>query len=565
MKRISQTVLTLTAACVLTSSPAWAAQPEPPAPIKKVKQDQGHEFSQELQKSLDRLASAVPVLKDLRIEDKRYEENDRYRYPFPIWEVTLTSEPEARGSKERGADVSARVELDAQTGRVLYFDIRHPDWASAEYPDEQIARAAADGFLQSFFGAEAKQWKATESLGRGKAGMGDEKGNKLEWARSTVHYQMLINEIPLIGDSLSVSVDAAGHIIRYEAFSVVDQAQVKWPDPQKVIAKGEAAKRLQDKLQTALMYSLDYPIAKEQDGKPTERKPLLVYVANPDLWIDALTGEAVGDEQAAPEETIPVKGKGKGTNVKISSRQEAEIWIKSQFGIDVSKASFEYDDHKENISEGLQQIKSYHWSNESTEGKRAYSMVSLITDAKSDRLIDFNLNVPDESAATKSIDVAEAKKKAIETLLPYLDPALEELKLVMEPADKWIPEWVDKSKLKQEEQREYSFWFHAKRNGVDVPDESYQVGVDKRTGAIVELYLHPLNGGVALPDATKIISAAEAKEHFKKDLDVQLVYYWEQYDGQRAPAPQLIYQQKWKTDFYFIDATTGKPVQVTQP
>ncbi|MGO0058844.1 YcdB/YcdC domain-containing protein [Brevibacillus fluminis] len=562
MKRISQTVLTLAAACLLTSSPAWAVQPE--SSIKKVKQDQGHEFSQELQKSLDRLAAAVPVLKELRIEDKRYEENDRYLYPFPIWEVTLTSKPEAGGSKERGADVSARVELDAQTGRVLYFDIRHPDWASAEYPDEQAARAAADGFLQSFFGAEAKRWKATESLGRGKAGMSDEKGNKREWARSTVRYQMLINDIPLIGDSLSVSVDAAGHIIRYEAFSMVDQAQAKWPDPKKAIAKGEAAKRLQDKLQTELMYSLDYPIAKGQDGKPTERKPLLVYVATPDRWIDALTGEAVGDEQAAAEEIIPVKGKGKGTNTKISTRQEAESWIKSQFGIDVSKASFDYDDHKENISEGLQQIKAYHWSNESG-GKHDFTTVSLITDAKSDRLIDFNLNVPDESAATRSIDAAEAKKKAIETLLPYLDPALEELKLVMEPAEERVPEWVDKSKLKQEEQREYSFWFQAKRNGVDVSDESYQVGVDKRTGAIVELTLRPLDDDMALPDPEKIVSAAQAKEHFLKDLDVQLVYYWEQYDGQRAPAPQLIYQQKWKTGFYWIDATTGKPVQETQP
>ncbi|WP_255688830.1 MULTISPECIES: hypothetical protein [Brevibacillus] len=39
---------------------------------------------------------------------------------------------------------------------------------------------------------------------------------------------------------------------------------------------------------------------------------------------------------------------------------------------------------------------------------------------------------------------------------------------------------------------------------------------------------------------------------------------WEQYDGQRAPEPQLVYQRKWKNGYSFIDASTGKLVKVSR-
>ncbi|MBH0329400.1 hypothetical protein ABH14_06210 [Brevibacillus brevis] len=91
----------------------------------------------------------------------------------------------------------------------------------------------------------------------------------------------------------------------------------------------------------------------------------------------------------------------------------------------------------------------------------------------------------------QKISVEEAKKKEIAALVPYLDPALTELSLIVETPEEDIPEWVDKNKLDKEEDNAYSFTFLGKRNGVEVSDESYMVGVDKATGTIAELNLHP--------------------------------------------------------------------------
>ncbi|WP_048033190.1 hypothetical protein [Brevibacillus brevis] len=81
----------------------------------------------------------------------------------------------------------------------------------------------------------------------------------------------------------------------------------------------------------------------------------------------------------------------------------------------------------------------------------------------------------------QKISVEEAKKKAIAALAPYLDPALTELSLIVETPEADIPEWVDKNKLDKEEDKSYSFTFLGKRNGIEVSDESYMVGVDKES------------------------------------------------------------------------------------
>ncbi|MFI8715516.1 hypothetical protein [Brevibacillus brevis] len=185
-------------------------------------------------------------------------------------------------------------------------------------------------------------------------------------------------------------------------------------------------------------------------------------------WIDALTGKVIGEEAKLAGEGVLVKGEGK--SIKIASREQGEKWLKTQFGIGVSGTAFEYDDHKDNLLEGLQTIKSYRWMNDSNKGTPAFELVSLTTDEQSDRLIDFDLNLPDQRKTEQKISVEEAKKKEIAALVPYLDPALTELSLIVESPEEDIPEWVDKNKLDKEEDNAYSFTFLGKRNGVEVSD-----------------------------------------------------------------------------------------------
>ncbi|MFF2527527.1 YcdB/YcdC domain-containing protein [Brevibacillus sp. NPDC058079] len=562
--KLNPSMMSVITACLLASAPAWTTHQPTVQAASDVKKEetQKNDYSQDVQNSLDKLFEAIPELKGYRLIDKYHEEDSFRGYPSPIWSLNFTNMPKTDEKEEYDAYSSVSLELDAHTGRLLFMDIQNPAWASADYPEEKLARDKASIFIKDLFGMEAKQLKAEQKLGRGKAGSGDGKGNKLEWARSTVKYHSLINDLPLSNNSISVSVDDAGHIIRYEAYDFINPSKVNWPDPKKAITLEEASKIYKDKLKMDLVYVSEQPISYAQNGKLAEKKPMLIYQLNTIGCIDALTGKVIGEEAELAGEGVRVKGEGK--SIKIASREQGEKWLKTQFGIDVSGAAFEYDDHKDNLLEGLQTIESYRWMNDSNKGTPAFELVSLTTDEQSDRLIDFDLNLPDQRKTEQKISVEEAKKKAIAALVPYLDPALTELSLIVETPEEDIPEWVDKNKLDKEEDNAYSFTFLGKRNGVEVSDETYMVGVDKATGTITELNLHPLNPRITLPDSKKIVSAAEAKETIQQEIDLELVYVWEQYDGQRAPEPQLVYQRKWKNGYSFIDASTGELVKVSR-
>ncbi|WP_309479137.1 YcdB/YcdC domain-containing protein [Brevibacillus agri] len=566
MKRINQSVMTAVAACLLAATPIWTMPPQAEAAGSAQEQlPQQKEFSQEVQNTLDKLKEAIPEIKALRLERKSVGKPSFRNYPHQVWTVLLTDRPETGAEKSRLAYATARIELDAQTGRLLYLDVKNPAWASADYPDEKLAREKADAFLASILGKDASQFKQSKALSRGKAGIGDGKGDgkgaMIEWVYSTVYYQTLINQIALDGNALSVSVDHAGHVIRFDAYNQIRPDEVKWPDPQKAISLEKAKQIYQDKLKMELEYVAEQPTSYSAPGRAEEKKPMLVYQPYGVYRIDALTGEVLDEPDQQAKESVQVKGEGK--TIKIASQKEAEQWLKSQFGIDVAGATFEYDDHKDNLREGLQAIESYHWMDFTEKANQAFETITLTTDAASDRLIDFHLYLPERQEQKQKISVDEARKKAIAALQPYLDPAVSELTLFTFRHDEAIPDWVDKSKLeKRNEPREYYFNFQGKRNGIPVSDEFYRVGIDQVTGAVTGLSFHPIHPDIALPAATKLVSAQEAKETYQKEVELELVYYWEQYEDQRAPEPKLVYQRKREDSYRFVDATTGKLIEI---
>lgn len=559
MKKINQSVMTVVAACLLAATPIWTV-PANAANGTQEQQSQQKEFSKEVQNTLDKLKEAIPELKKLRMKSKT-ERTQSIHYSHPVWDVILTDEPETGAEQNSFAYTTARIVIDSQKGRLLYLDVQNPAWASAAYPDEKLAREKADAFLASMIGKDVSQFKQSKLMSRGKAGMSDEKGTTLEWARSTVHYQPLINQIPVEDHALSVSVDHAGHIIRYDAYNLVSPDEAKWPDPKQAIPLEKAKQVYQDKLKMELQYVAEQPLSYSAPGNVNEKKPMLTYQPNEVRTIDALTGEVLDQPAQQAKENVQVKGEGK--SVKIASQKEAEQWLKSQFGIDVSGAIFEYDDHKDNLQRGLQTIESYIWDF-SKKDDHAFDTISLTTDAASDRLIAFHLNLREGQEQKNKISVEEAKKKALAVLQPYLDPAVTELTLfTFAYDDKAIPAWVDKSKLRpRNEWRTVPFHFEGKRNGIPVSDEFYQVEIDLVTGAVTELNLHPLHPDIVLPAATKLVSAQEAKETYQKEVELELVYYWEHYEDQRAPEPKLVYQPKREGSYRFVDATTGKLIEV---
>jgi len=564
MKRLNQTMLPLMAACLLSVTPAWAADQMSgnaanPAATAKVKQQ---ELPPEVQKSLDLLIAEIPDLQNYRMKHSEYREKSYRDYHSPVWSISLTNQPanNEKGSKNEFA--SARIQFDAKTGRLLSLDIRNPAWASSNYPDPKLAREKADTFIHAMLGTP---FKAAQTLVRGKSGSEDENGKKLAWAYLTVRYSPLINDIPLLNDTISVSVDAAGNVVEYDAYDYADPTLVTWPDPKDALPLEKARAIFTEQLEMKLLFDSNQPIAYDQSGRISERKPMLMYIPETPYRIEAHTGKALDTFSEPAEETVKVKGEGQ--TVKITSREEAEKWLKERFGIDVANTAYEYNDHKDNIEEGLQQIESYDWFNINDLPQLPYEAVSITTDAQSDLLIDFDLELPESRKADSKISVSEAKKKAIEALEDFLDPSLTELQLHVPSDEEPIPDWVDVSKLEKEEKKEqnYSFNFRVKRSGVDVDNEFYDVGIDQVSGAVTKLNLHPLKPGTTIPDMSKIVSAQAAEETFKNEIDAELVYIWEEYQNQRAPKPKLVYQRKLKTGYSFIDATTGQLFRVNRP
>jgi len=565
MKRLNQTILPLLAASLFSVNPIWAAdqptgKPANPAATEQTKQLQG--LSPEAQKSLDLLFAIVPDLQHYRVKSVNKRENRPPFYHSPIWSISFTNQPENAEKGDKHEYGSARVQLDVKTGRLLSLDIQDPAWASSNYPDPKLARAKADAFIHAMLG---KSFEASQRIGRGSSGKGDENGKKVEWAHLTVRYFPLINNIPLRSNTISVSVDAAGHVVEYSAFDYIDPTLVTWSNPKEALSYDEARTIFTEKLEMKLLFHSNLPISYDQSGRISAQRPMLMYYPDTFYRIDAISGKPLDTVSEPTEETVKVKGEGQ--TVKITSREEAEKWLKERFGIDVANTAYEYNDHKDNIEEGLQQIESYDWFNINDLPQLPYEAVSITTDAQSDLLIDFDLELPESRKADSKISVSEAKKKAIEALEDFLDPSLTELQLHVPSDEEPIPDWVDVSKLEKEEKKEqnYSFNFRVKRSGVDVDNEFYDVGIDQVSGAVTKLNLHPLKPGTTIPDMSKIVSAQAAEETFKNEIDAELVYIWEEYQNQRAPKPKLVYQRKLKTGYSFIDATTGQLFRVNRP
>ncbi|WP_134684252.1 YcdB/YcdC domain-containing protein [Brevibacillus migulae] len=586
MKRLNQTMLPLIAASLISANPVWAAdqtsgKPASPTPTEQTKQlqelspakesnaaatsvKQENTFTSEVKKSLELLYEAIPALKELRLENQNYEETSRFEFSGPIWSLEFTNRPQTGDLLDRSSDVSASVELDAKTGRLLWLDIRHPDWASGDFPADQLAREQADAFIQKIFGpVVSKNLKQSPSLGRGKATSGNSNG-EMEWARKSVSYNPIIHGIPLQSGDVSVSVDAAGHVIRYEGYGYVDESSADWPDPSSALSLEEARSIAWDNLEMNLVYDSETVLKYDQHGKAAETKPMLIYEANlSDL--DALTGKPLYEMEPIKREVIKVQGQGQGVPT-LASKEEVEAWLKKKFGIDVAGAAFYPDDHSLLLGEDM---KTYRWRHKA--GKDTvppFQSVSVHTN-KNGQLMDFSLFLSSKRDASKrdaskQLTLEQAKQKAMDALEPHLDPSLAAVELITVPEEE-IPAWVDKSKLEPDIVTDYDFQFTVKRNGVEVRDESYQVGIDKLTGVVTNFSLHPIKSGVSLPSPDNLVSAKQAKEAYKNAIDLELVYIWEDYEGQKAPEPKLVYQRKSGTPSSFVDATTGKLVIVERP
>ena len=247
-------------------------------------------------------------------------------------------------------------------------------------------------------------------------------------------------------------------------------------------------------------------------------RPVLQYMSDPQLVIDAKTGKLLANSQGE-KRVAPIKTEGK--RLIITDADKAEAVMKKEFGIPVSGKAFMTIDEK------------------------AISFIWQMSDKREARL----KTADDGSFVGYSLDGSfELGGKPLSSLQQAQDAALFRLA-------KYLPSDVEEVLVEKALQArgQATFTFVPLYQGVPVVDYPYLVAVDMGSGTVTAIQGDFSRGSFALPSHDNAISLDEAKEQFVKKAPLELVYLNSQSD------PVLVYQVRLDSRKpWAIDALTGK-------
>ncbi len=583
MKRVKGAAAAVLAAGILLSTTAWAAEKE----AASVEEKGGTEIVQLIdgaagkpaakvqlnesqRQALEKIYQTVPELTELSVESV----HDRGE---AAWGVTMSDRAGESAPGIMHAYASLTFETD--TGELIRLDIQNPDWASAELPAPGLAKEKAAEFARQVLGDKMKDYQMSDGIGSGGGGAArDDKGNEIEWTYASVQFERLINGIPLLNSGFRVNVDVAGHVTQYYTEGFYEKNHgvkdggldpAMFPVPSLAITREAAEEIIAGLLEMKLNYVGRQPLQYPKSGsEEAETRPVLMYTPSLYAPIDALTGKLLDDFKVQPPLRITLNGEDK----KLAARtpEEAETLLAGEIGIDMSGMKFEgVEEREERFGPGIK-VKEYSWRSESQtgpDGRPDHSTMRFLhlgTMADTGRVVGFSLQ--DEAGRGKKAVLSReaAQETAVQFMQRYLDRGAAELEMyVSPPPEESIPDWVDRSKLKDDEQRpEFHFTFTCTHQGIPVSDRSYSVTVDGLTGRIARFYDGNSSSSVALPDSKNVVTAAAAKAEFLKSQTLRLIYLWPGYLDQKAPKPLLVYMPDNGVSWKYIDALTGKTVTV---
>ncbi|MBO8164339.1 MAG: hypothetical protein H0Z34_11560 [Brevibacillus sp.] len=574
MKQLHQSVLTVIAASLLSSTPVWASAQEAvtvqPTPAAEQK------MNSEVELTLDRLYKLVPEIKQLRLESENYRPaNERQQ---AAWFFHFTSRPDESEPGDNTVYADAFVEIAAETGDLLHFNLQYPDWSSEQIPTKELAKEKAKAFMQQILGDSLEDYQLSERILYGQSATQDAEGKRTVWTHVGVQFERLINGIPLLGHGYQVEVDSFGHVTSvYRVGEETDPAVLEseaFPDPAQAISRQEAEEAYRKLLNLELAYKAYHPVEAQMFGQSGETKPILEYVPRMDGVLDAVTGKEadLGWRRTTKQQSEIVRLKPAGRKLIAKSPEEAAKLLTAEFGFDMS--NMDVDEREEKDSPTRNKYLHYSWHSKPAldgEGRRKadeHRFVHLGVDAATGQI--FNITLQDDSTRGQQpkIDEKEAKEKAIALLEQFVDPSVKELALryVHTSGEHHIPDWVDESKLDMgdyQQPPQVSFIFSEVHQGVPILDRSYAVSIDTVTGDVVGLTLSPkLEEEIAFPDSKTAVSAEEAANALLKEHPLRLVYIWPEFAGQRAPKPFLVYELYYTAGLGgYLDATTGKWVE----
>ncbi|RXT03935.1 YcdB/YcdC domain-containing protein [Ammoniphilus sp. CFH 90114] len=561
MKSWNKAVLSLLAASLLaTAQPVFAEE----APAQKVEQQQT--LPKEVQASLDKLLEAFPEMKKMGIRDQSYlPEND---FQPAGWYFGFDSRPEQ--PVEGKFYGNGHVKID-ESGLLRNMHLQLPEWAASEAPDHEKAKAHAQKFLEETLGEEkAKEYQISHVYSGSSSSM-DDHGNSLSWTAAGVQFERLINGIPFHGDSIHIEVDSQGHIASYQRNEMKDIALDKFPSPSKAISSEEVHKIYREKMEMKLAYNGHQPVSSWMGAtdKKVETKSVLKYEPNWAWQLNALTGEeATSWDHALRPKEQKINLNSQGKILTIQSEEEFRQVLKEEFDFDSMDLVFEQrvERHQPYADVEIINYELRPDYKRETSKRKSQSHAFASVNKNTGQVLHINLHSEKMTIPETKISEEDAVKTALEVLGQYAPTNVKEMIMMVQSFDQPpVPSWVDESRLPKEARirqmpKEYHINFSELHQGIPVHDRSYHVTIDGATGQLTGFGI-PSYAASKLPEGKPAISAEEAKDIYLEKHPLVLRYIWEEYMGQKAPAPQLVYQPQYPSHPSYLDALTGKVVE----
>jgi len=569
VKRVNQTVLSVLALGLIAGAPAVAAgttvsQPAAVAPIQQ------NERNQAVEKTLHMMQALVPELKALKLQVKSYEPAIENRPA--VWNLVYGNDADkAKQPGKEAESLMAHMQIDAETGELLHYSFHHPAWKSSAAIDAEEAKQAAQSFLEALLGESMKHYQIADQVHVMQWGYAEENGKPSGvYHAAAVSVDRIVNGIPLRGYGMYLNI-ANGKIMSYDTENYGKMDLSLFPDPSKAISKTDAKTAYQKLLDMQLTYNDHEPVELKRLGtEQVKTKPVLKYSPSFYGMIDALTGkEAELFEDPKPQQPMEWKLAPKGMVLRAESREAVANLLHESFGIDVDDLSYEASERKE-YSFAEQKLILHVWRSgeKEQEGGR---YVTAAVEAKTGRVVNVNAYYISRKPQKPVVTMAEAEQKAKAFLEKHLPADVTKLQLTNSYGPNMgqdrIPDWVDESKLSGTavaEEPVYRFQLKETHGGIPVDSRSYGIAVDAVTGEISS-YFQYVTEKQSLPGGKPVITAEEAAALYMDTTELELVYYWPEYRGVKAPKPVLVYAAKPDGGGYrYVDAATGKLVHVAE-
>ncbi len=164
-----------------------------------------------------------------------------------------------------GEKNSARVSADAKTGEIKsFYSYEENEETEEKEPKEDKVKNSAEKIMNELAGSKKSEYRFDKVFG------------------DTALYTRYVNDIKVIGDTISISVDNSGKLTSYDVRYV---ANAEFPSLDGAISADEAA----DKLFEAVNYDVKYFLASEEEK--TEAKAL--YMLDETGYINPFSGALV--------------------------------------------------------------------------------------------------------------------------------------------------------------------------------------------------------------------------------------------------------------------------------